>query len=185
MAATNTSNVNTGKKSDLPFFKFNAGFGIVWSWMSGLNWRPVGYKSTALPTELIQQKGILFGTTYKAVYWRRFRDSNPGMLLASLVFKTSSISHSDKAPYKLEALGRAKVYQPYRFTFQTKRCKRKSRQGSCPSYKNQSYLNPPKEFSFGAALHRCTAPYGSFIFAYEWAFWGWGNVLNLKFQNPC
>ena len=39
----------------------------------------------------------------KRYYWRRGRDSNPWSLAGSLVFKTSSLNHSDTSPKLISA----------------------------------------------------------------------------------
>ena len=59
---------------------------ILWQGQKDSNPRHVVLETTALPTEL-----------YPYV-WRRGWDSNPRPLSESLVFKTSSLNHSDTSP---------------------------------------------------------------------------------------
>ena len=39
-----------------------------------------------------------YSTAFNKIFWRRRRDSNPRPLAESLVFKTSSLNHSDTSP---------------------------------------------------------------------------------------
>ncbi len=64
-----------------------------WSGWQDLNPRPTGPKPVALPSCATPR--------YKAKFnfmWRRGWDSNPRSLSESLVFKTSSLNHSDTSP---------------------------------------------------------------------------------------
>ena len=60
--------------------------------LAGEPLRPLGYFS--------KPKEIDFAEPAPQEKWRRERDSNPRPLAESLVFKTSSINHSDISPHR-------------------------------------------------------------------------------------
>ena len=55
-------------------------------------------QSTPLAGEPLTATWVLLHIHFFLRFWRRERDSNPRCLSASLVFKTSSINHSDISP---------------------------------------------------------------------------------------
>ena len=61
---------------------------------------PLGYFSTCKVTKNMKMEKQGVKPAWKS-NWRRGRDSNPWSLARSLVFKTSSINHSDTPPWSV------------------------------------------------------------------------------------
>ena len=55
--------------------------------------------NSSMPNFENMKKALAFLKSEGLFHWRRERDSNPWSLAGSLVFKTSSLNHSDISPF--------------------------------------------------------------------------------------